>query len=139
MVEQIGGNHYAGQYQHWDWCIEHELGYLCGTATKYLCRWRSKGGLEDLRKSRSYVLKMLELQPRYYGTSSRTTKKVQNDAARIPGLRHGCPEHHVIWMIASAATPNELELALKRLDHLIDVNTPKDGHPAPFGYTGEDD
>lgn len=61
-VEQIGGEHYAAAYQHWDYVAETGLGYLEGNATKYLARFRKKHGVEDLKKALSYVLKVLEVQ-----------------------------------------------------------------------------
>lgn len=59
QVEQIGGSHYKAQYQHWDYCKDTNMGYLEGNATKYLMRWDKKNGLEDLRKSLSYVEKLM--------------------------------------------------------------------------------
>lgn len=60
-VEQVGGEHYAASYQHWDWCADTGIGYLEGNATKYLARHRKKHGVEDLKKALSYVLKALEV------------------------------------------------------------------------------
>jgi len=57
---QIGGNHYAGDYQHWDWVVDNEMNYLLGCATKYIIRWRKKNGLEDLRKAIHYITKAEE-------------------------------------------------------------------------------
>lgn len=54
-VKQVGGSHYRSSYQHWDWAEEVGLGYLEGCASKYLVRWREKGGVEDLKKALSYV------------------------------------------------------------------------------------
>jgi hypothetical protein len=59
QVAQVGGDHYASGYQHWDWVAETGLGYFEGNATKYLTRWRAKNGLEDLKKARSYVDKLI--------------------------------------------------------------------------------
>lgn len=59
VVEQVGGKHYQAEYQHWDLCDEHNVSYLESCATKYLSRWRDKGGVQDLQKSRSYVEKRL--------------------------------------------------------------------------------
>ena len=59
-VEQVGGDHYAAEYQHWDWVVDTRLGYLEGNATKYLARWWNKNGPEDLLKAQSYVEKLLE-------------------------------------------------------------------------------
>jgi hypothetical protein len=60
-IAQVGGNHYAADYQHWDWAEEIQLGAMEYAATKYITRWRRKDGLQDLKKARSYVQKLLEL------------------------------------------------------------------------------
>jgi hypothetical protein len=57
---QVGGNHYKCTFEHWDWVDINGLGYLEGTATKYLCRWPNKGRLEDLKKARHYTMKLIE-------------------------------------------------------------------------------
>lgn len=62
---QVGGNHYAKDYQHWDWV--HDVlddCYHLGCATKYVVRWRDKNGLQDLRKAVHYVKKIVELDER---------------------------------------------------------------------------
>lgn len=61
QVAQVGGNHYAAEYQHWDWSEEVGLGNMEYAATKYLTRWRRKEGLQDLKKAQSYVQKLVEL------------------------------------------------------------------------------
>lgn len=58
MVEQVGGNHYEADYQHWDWAPETGLPYLEGCATKYLDRWRKKDGKIGLEKAISYLEKI---------------------------------------------------------------------------------
>lgn len=40
------------------------LGYFDGNAVKYLSRWRHKGGIEDLKKARHYIDKLIELETR---------------------------------------------------------------------------
>lgn len=57
-VAQIGGNHYGTKYGHWDYCKDAGTGYLEGHATKYLYRWRRKGGIQDLEKALSFVEKL---------------------------------------------------------------------------------
>lgn len=58
---QIGGTHYAGEYQHWDFVTDCDLGYLDGTATKYIARNRQKGQmLADLGKADHYIQKLIE-------------------------------------------------------------------------------
>lgn len=60
---QIGGDHYreGGEFQHWDLVERFGLGYLEGCATKYISRWRKKGGLQDLEKSEHYLQKLIDL------------------------------------------------------------------------------
>lgn len=58
-VDQVGGTHYAGAYQHWDFVLDNNINYLDGCASKYVLRWREKGGLQDLHKAISYLRKQL--------------------------------------------------------------------------------
>lgn len=62
-TRQIGGNHYKrdGALEHWDLIERSGLGYLEGCATKYVARWRQKGGIQDLEKAEHYVQKLIEL------------------------------------------------------------------------------
>ena len=60
---QIGGTHYkAHKYETWDVIIDWNLGHLDGNAVKYLSRWRLKGGLQDLKKARHYLDKLIEVE-----------------------------------------------------------------------------
>lgn len=58
---QVGGDHYKSDYEHWDFVEYVGLGYLEGCATKYVSRWRKKGGVDDLRKAEHYVDKLIEI------------------------------------------------------------------------------
>lgn len=60
---QIGGDHYKrdGALEHWDLIERSGIGYLEGCATKYVARWRQKGGIQDLQKAEHYVQKLIEL------------------------------------------------------------------------------
>ncbi|CAB4127074.1 SaV-like [uncultured Caudovirales phage] len=62
---QHGGTHYK-QFTHetWDVINDWGLGYFDGNAVKYLSRWRHKGGVEDLKKARHYIDKLIELETR---------------------------------------------------------------------------
>lgn len=59
-VKQVGGNHYEGKVQHWDYCVRVQLQYLESAATKYIQRWRKKNGIQDLEKAISYLEKRIE-------------------------------------------------------------------------------
>lgn len=60
---QIGGQHYKGKaIQPWDYIAANGLGYFEGNIVKYVSRWRDKGGVDDLRKARHYLDKLIELE-----------------------------------------------------------------------------
>lgn len=60
--KQVGGNHYATAIQPWDYVIANNLGYLEGTAIKYLSRFRQKGGIQDLKKAIHFIEKLIEVE-----------------------------------------------------------------------------
>ena len=60
--EQIGGTHYKkGGEEHWD--RAYRLGYdpFQYIITKWIERWKEKGGVEDLRKARHAIDKYIEV------------------------------------------------------------------------------
>jgi hypothetical protein len=60
---QVAGDHYKQfQIEPWDAIIDWGLGYLDGNAVKYLSRWRHKNGIEDLKKARHYIDKLIETE-----------------------------------------------------------------------------
>lgn len=59
---QVGGTHYKGKsIEPWDYIVANNIGFLDGTAIKYLTRWREKGGVEDLKKAQHYIQKLIEV------------------------------------------------------------------------------
>jgi len=81
---QIGGSHYKGEgdYQHWDWVIDNGLHYLHGCATKYILRWKSKNGVEDLRKAVHYLTKAEDRCIRYYKYETHQKLMIMDDSYR---------------------------------------------------------
>lgn len=65
---QVGGTHYASKrVQPWAameaWMTPAAFaGFLRGNAIKYLARCDDKGGLEDLKKARHYIDKLIEFE-----------------------------------------------------------------------------
>lgn len=58
---QVGGGHYeAMSIQPWDIIDAHGLNYYEGNVLKYLLRHRAKNGVEDLKKARHYLDKLIE-------------------------------------------------------------------------------
>lgn len=64
---QIGGHHYASKaIQPWDamkaWMSPEAFeGFLAGNVLKYLSRYKDKNGVEDLKKARHYLDKLIEV------------------------------------------------------------------------------
>lgn len=59
---QVGGAHYkTGPVQHWDMVAQHGLDYFQGQITKYVMRWKAKGGIQDLEKAAHFLEKYIEL------------------------------------------------------------------------------
>lgn len=64
---QHGGNHYK-QFkgmEPWDVITGWGLGYLDGTALKYIARWKHKNGVEDLKKAIHFLQKAVEIEERF--------------------------------------------------------------------------
>jgi hypothetical protein len=60
---QVAGTHYKSKaIQPWDYIVANNLGYLEGNIVKYVSRWKDKGGVDDLRKARHYLDKLIETQ-----------------------------------------------------------------------------
>lgn len=62
--KQVGGTHYKQftDYEPWDVVNAWGLGYLDGTALKYLSRWKHKNGVEDLKKCVHFIEKLIETE-----------------------------------------------------------------------------
>lgn len=59
---QIGGSHYNKRaIQPWDYIIANNIGYLEGTAIKYITRWKDKGGIQDIKKAIHFLEKLMEV------------------------------------------------------------------------------
>jgi hypothetical protein len=60
---QVGGGHYKSYaIQPVEFIHKNKIPYIEGCAIKYLCRWREKGGVEDLKKARHYLDLLIEME-----------------------------------------------------------------------------
>lgn len=54
-------SHYKqGAIQPWDYIVANNMCYLSGNVVKYVTRYKYKNGLEDLKKARAYIDKMID-------------------------------------------------------------------------------
>ena len=57
---QVGGTHYQMAIQPIDYITKNHLGYIEGNIIKYVSRYKSKNGLEDLKKAQHYLEMLIE-------------------------------------------------------------------------------
>ena len=63
MDTQVGGSHYKHfKFQPTEFIMANELSFLQGCIIKRICRYKIKGGLEDLRKIQHEVDMIIELE-----------------------------------------------------------------------------
>ena len=56
MQKQVGGAHYKDcAIQPFDFIMANKLSFAVGNTIKYLCRYKKKNGIEDLKKARHYI------------------------------------------------------------------------------------
>lgn len=61
--EQVGGQHYKDMaIQPAEFITKNGIGYIEGSVIKYVCRWRKKNGIEDLKKARHFLDLLIELE-----------------------------------------------------------------------------
>ena len=54
--KQVGGNHYDRmKIQPITFIVDNDIPFIEGNIIKYVCRWRDKGGVEDLKKAKHYL------------------------------------------------------------------------------------
>jgi hypothetical protein len=54
--------HYnQGSIEVWDFIQDQDLNFFEGNIVKYICRWKDKGGIEDLQKVKEYTQKYLDI------------------------------------------------------------------------------
>jgi hypothetical protein len=65
LETQIGGNHYKDmKIQPLEFIMANNLPYCEANIIKYVCRYKSKNGLQDLNKARHYLDILIEHEQR---------------------------------------------------------------------------
>lgn len=62
--KQVGGDHYKLPIQPIDYIVKNNLGYIEGNIIKYVTRYKSKNGVEDLKKAQHYLEMLIEEEER---------------------------------------------------------------------------
>jgi hypothetical protein len=60
---QIGGSHYKNfKIQPIEFIMKNDLNFCQGNAIKYICRYKEKNGIEDLKKAIHYINLLIQLE-----------------------------------------------------------------------------
>lgn len=60
---QVAGDHYKDlKIQPVEYIHKNNIGFCEGAAIKYLTRWKSKGGINDLKKARHFIDMLIEME-----------------------------------------------------------------------------
>ena len=66
LMDIISPNYYKrGNIEVTDFIIDQSMSFLEGNIVKYLVRYKEKSGIEDLRKARWYLEKLIEEQVKH--------------------------------------------------------------------------
>lgn len=121
--------HYRSEYIHWDLIIATGADYLVGNATKYISRWRKKGGLQDLQKALHYVNKLSEAVAAGLVQSRITSKEYSGAFAEVSkfSLVNGLSEREQVAVTDLILWKDEgdLESARDMILLLMDEAEPK--------------
>lgn len=133
-VAQVGGDHYAGEYQHWDWAIDTRLPPMEYAATKYISRWRKKNGVEDLLKARSYVEKLRETartQPGWLaGCRDNRSATLREKYLKSTGVPE--EDQFLVMLVDTVASESDVDAILDAIDKIVATAQGRaDGQAAP--------
>ena len=79
----INPQHYRqGDIEVIDFILDQKMDYLTASVQKYLARWRFKEGIEDLRKARWFLDKLIEQQ---IENADRDNKLNLDNSDNLPG------------------------------------------------------
>jgi|TARA_R110000822_G_scaffold209323_3_gene345278 capsule polysaccharide export protein KpsE/RkpR len=77
---QVGGNHYMDMaIQPLEYIMANNMSYCEANVVKYISRWRSKNGLEDLRKAKHYIELLIQAEYDVHETSKSLGELLDED------------------------------------------------------------
>lgn len=63
MIEdKINPSYYRKKIEVTDFILEYDMGFAEGNIIKYVTRYKDKNGVEDLKKARWYINKLIEIE-----------------------------------------------------------------------------
>lgn len=137
---QVGGAHYRikpGGVGHWDYCVEVNVPYLEGCASKYLTRWRDKNGVQDLEKSLHYIERRLEAIHTYKGALRGANKDKKMFIQFIADNNIPDKEAEIIDQVMHWKRPDYLFAAIGAITSLIEQAKIEESGPTS-SYVNQD-
>ena len=58
----VNPKHYTKGIEVWDFIASKDMNFLEGNIVKYVSRWRQKNGIEDLKKAKQYLDKLIHVE-----------------------------------------------------------------------------
>jgi len=82
-MNTLNPDHYQqGEIEVIDFILDQKMDYLTASVQKYLARWRFKNGIDDLRKARWFLDKLIEQQVE---NADRDNKLNLDNSDNLPG------------------------------------------------------
>ena len=82
-MNTLNPDHYQqGEIEVIDFILDQKMDYLTARVQKYLARWRFKNGIDDLRKARWFLDKLIEQQVE---NADRDNKLNLDNSDNLPG------------------------------------------------------
>ena len=63
-VNKIKPNYYGTGIDVIEFCLRNNLTFMQGNVIKYVTRYKSKNGIEDLEKAKEYIDRLIEFEKR---------------------------------------------------------------------------
>lgn len=58
----VNPKHYTKGIEVWDFIASKEMSFMEGNIVKYVSRWKDKNGIEDLKKAKQYLDKLIDIE-----------------------------------------------------------------------------
>lgn len=58
----VNPKHYTKGIETWDFIASKEMSFMEGNIIKYVSRWKDKNGIEDLKKAKQYLDKLIDIE-----------------------------------------------------------------------------
>lgn len=88
---QVGGNHYKSmRIQPVEFITANDIPFREANVIKYVCRWKTKNGLDDLKKARHYLDMVIEEEQKRIDAADKKAQATAKGVDKYLPLRRRC-------------------------------------------------